>query len=99
MSAPVVSGVLEVDLSRHVDRSGGVYDDGRAAVHRVLSTCPAGVAVRVRLGRAQWVADPVLDLLAELTSGVRSVEVIGADDRGVAHVVPRLRDRYDMEVA
>ncbi len=87
-----MSGVVEVDLSRHVDRGGCVFDDARMAVHRVLSTCPAGVAVRVRLGRAVWVADPVLDMLAELASDVASVEVVGADDRGVGHVVTRLRN-------
>ena len=95
MSA-IVRGVVELDLSRHVDRGGCVYDDARAAVHRVLVTCPAGVAVRVRLGRAQWVADTVLDLLAELLLDAESVEVVGVDDRGVAHVVPRLRERLEV---
>jgi hypothetical protein len=91
-AVPAVSGVVEVDLSRHVDRGGCVFDDARMAVHRVLATCPDGVAVRVRLGRAVWVADPVLDMLTELSSNVASVEVVGADDRGVGHVVARLRN-------
>jgi hypothetical protein len=95
MSAPVVAGVVEVDLSRHVDRGGCVYSDARAAVHRALVTVPTGAAVRVRLGRATWVIDSVLDLLAELTCDVASVEVAGNDDRGVAHVVPRLRERLE----
>jgi hypothetical protein len=93
MSAPVVTGVVEVDLSRHVDRGGYVHSDARAAVHRALVTLPPGVAVRVRLGRAVWVGDPVLDLLGELLEGAACVEVVGSDDRGVTHVVPRLRDR------
>jgi hypothetical protein len=91
-SAPAISGLVEVDLSRHVDRSGHVFDDAaRMALHRVLSPCPDGVGVRLRLGRARWVADPVLDLLAELTQAAASVEVVGSDDRGVAQVVLRLR--------
>jgi hypothetical protein len=93
MSAARITGVVELDLSRHVDRVGCVYDDARAAVHRTLSTCPAGITVRVRLGRAMWVSDGVLDLLTELTADAASVEVVGTDDRGPAHVVPRLLDR------
>ncbi len=92
-SGPRVTGVLEVDLSRHVDQCGSVYDDARMAVHRALSTCPDGVAVRVRLGRARWVSDHVLDLLAELTFGASRIEVVGTDDIGIAYVVPRLRQR------
>jgi len=92
-NAPRVAGVVEVDLSRHVDRSGGVYDDARVAVHRALVTLPAGVAVRVRLGRATWVCDGVLELLAEMLLSAASVEVVGGDDRGPAFVVPRLLDR------
>ncbi len=91
MTGQRVSGVVEVDLTRHVDRGGRMFDDARMAVHRVLSACPEGVAVRLQLGRAQWVADPVLDLLVELTEAAASVEVVGSDDRGVGHVVFRLR--------
>ncbi len=90
---PAVSGVVEVDLSRHVDRGGCVHTDARASVHRTLTTCPPGVAVRVRLGRASWVCDGVLDLLAELVADAASVEIVGSDDRGPAYVVPRLQDR------
>ncbi len=93
MSAPRVTGVLEVDLSRHVDRGGNIHNDARATVHRVLVTCPAGVALRVRLGRASWVADGVIDLVAELVADAASVEVVGADDTGPGYVVPRLRER------
>jgi hypothetical protein len=96
MTAPAVRGLLQVDLGRHVDRYGCVYDDGRAAVHRVLSTCPFGVSVRVHLGRAVWVSDPVLDLLAELVAAASSVEVVGIDDRGVELVVTRLRQRLEV---
>ncbi len=95
MSAPIVTGVVELDLSRHVDRGGCVHSDARAAVHRALVTVPAGAAVRVRLGRATWVTDSVLDLLAELACDVASVEIVGGDDRGVAYVVPRLRERLE----
>ncbi len=68
-----------------------MFDDARMAVDRVLSTCPDGVRVRLRLGRARWVADPVLDMLDELTESVASVEVVGSDDRGIAQVVLRLK--------
>jgi hypothetical protein len=90
---PAVSGVVEVDLSRHADRGGCVHTDARASVHRTLTTCPPRVAVRVRLGRAMWVCDGVLDLLAELVADAASVEIVGSDDRGPAYVVPRLQDR------
>ncbi len=93
MSGPRVTGTLELDLSRHVDRGGSVFDDARMAVHRALSRCPDGVAVRVRLGRAQWVSDHVLDLLAELTFATSTVEIVGTDDIGIAYVVARLRQR------
>jgi hypothetical protein len=93
-----VSGTVEVDLSRHVDRGGGIYDDGRHAVYRVLTDCPPGVDVRVRLGRAIYVYADVLDVLAELTAGARSVEVVGTDPRGPAYVVPRLRERMEVVV-
>jgi hypothetical protein len=95
-AVPAVSGVVEVDLSRHVDRGGYVHSDARAAVHRALVTLPPGVAVRVRLGRAVWVGDPVLDLLGELLEGAACVEVVGSDERGVAYVVPRLCDRLEV---
>lgn len=91
--AVVVSGVVEVDLSRHVDRAGGIYDDARYVVDRALRSCPAGADVRVRIGRALYVYDTVLDALADLVINARSLEVIGTDDRGVAYVVPRLRER------
>lgn len=97
--AVLVRGVLEVDLSRHVSRDGLVCVDARAAVHRALSTCPDGVAVRVKIGRAQWVAPGVIDLVAELTCGAGQVEVVGSDDRGVAHAVGGLRDRLEQVVA
>lgn len=93
MSAPVVRGVVELDVSRHVDRAGCIYDDARVAVHRALVTIPAGVAVRVRLGHARWLADGVLNLLAEMVADAASVEVVGADDRGVDRLVSRLNER------
>jgi hypothetical protein len=96
--AVAVSGVVEVDLSRHVDRAGGIYDDAHHVVHRSLSDCPAGVDVRVRLGRAIYVFGPVIDVLAELTAEARSVEVVGSDPRGPAYVVPRLRERLEVVV-
>ncbi len=98
MSGPRVSGAVEVDLSRHADRRGNVFDDARMAVHRALWTCRDGVAVRVRLGRSVWVADPVLDMLSELTEQAASIEVVGGDDRGVAHVVQQLRQRQSEQV-
>lgn len=70
-------------------------DHARFAVHSALADCPAGVDVRLRLGRANYVYDDVLDALAELTSDARSVEVVGTDPRGVAYVVPRLRERLE----
>lgn len=87
----IVSGVVELDLSRHVDRAGLVMDHARYAVHGALADCPAGVDVRIRLGRASYVYDDVLDTLAAMTEHARSVEVVGTDARGVAYVVPRLR--------
>jgi hypothetical protein len=96
--AVVVSGFVEVDLSRHVDRASGIYDDATAVIHRSLSGCPAGVDVRVRLGRAIYVFGPVIDVLAELTAEARSVEVVGSDPRGPAYVVPRLRERLEVVV-
>ena len=94
--AVVVTGVVELDLSRHVDRCGGIYDDARTAVHRGLSTLPPGAGVRVRLGRARWVSGSVLDLLAEYLLDAGSVEVVGTDDCGPSHVVPRLRERLEV---
>lgn len=88
---PVVAGALNLDLSAHVDRDGLLAGDARASVHRVLACCPAGITVRVGIGRATWVADSVLDLLSELLATVAFVEIEGTDDRGLAYVIPRLR--------
>jgi hypothetical protein len=93
--AVTVRGVVELDLSRHADRAGDVWTDARAAVDRALRCVPAGVAVRIRLGRAKWLHDWLLDDLAELLLDVGSVEVVGGDDRGVAHAVGGLRERLE----
>ena len=93
--AVVVTGVIEVDLTRHVDRGGGIWDDGRLAVHRALSSCPAGVRVRVRIGRALYLYDLVLDVLAELTTTAPSVEIVGTYPDGVGAAVLGLRERLE----
>ena len=98
MSGPVVTAVVEVDLSRHVDRGGLVHSDACAAVRRAFVTLPAGMAVRLRLGRAIAVGDTVLDLLAEMVEHAAAVEVVGSDDRGPAYVAPRLRNRLEQQV-
>lgn len=94
----VVRGIVECSLAGHVDRYGQVWDDARSAVHRSLATIPPGLAVRVRLGRAQRVADGALDLLAELAADAPYVEVVGSDDRGVAHAVQRLTELLERAV-
>jgi hypothetical protein len=94
--AVVVSGVVEVDLSRHVDKGGGIWDDARYVVDRALSSCPAGVAVRLRIGRALYVFDPVLDVLADKTVDARFVEVVGNHPDAVALVVTGLRERLEV---
>lgn len=88
----IVGGVVEVDLSRHVDRAGLVMDHARFAIHGALADCPAGVDVRLRLGRANYVYDDVLDTLASMAEHARSIEVVGTDARGVALVVRGLRE-------
>jgi hypothetical protein len=93
--AVIVSGVVELDLSRHVDKGGGIWDDARYVLDRALSICPPGVAVRLRIGRALYVFDPVLDVLAEKTVDMRSVEVVGNYPDGVVLVVSGLRERME----
>lgn len=93
--AVVVTGVIEVDLARHVDRGGGIWEDGRLAVHRALSSCPPGVRVRVRIGRALFLYDLVLDVLAEMTTTAPSVEIVGTYPDGVGAAVLGLRERLE----
>jgi hypothetical protein len=86
-----VRGVVEVDLSRHVDRGGGLWDDARVALDRALCALPPGLLVRVRIGRALYAFDTVLDTLADLTVDAAGVEIVGRDDRGVAQFLDALR--------
>ncbi len=91
MSPTAVRGVVLVDLAPHVNQNGWITTDAREAVHRVLATCPAHVAIRVDLGPATWLEPAVLQQLAELTATAGSVEVVGSDPDCLGRVVAGLR--------
>ena len=92
MIRPAIEGWVVVDLSKYVDKYGGLTAGAPHQAWRLAAGCPSGVSIRIHVGTLRHSNPELIYNLKD--AGVMEaarIEITGSDPAGIAAVMDGLR--------